>query len=171
MVLSGECVLVRDGDGWTAEFPQYNFASTSGRTREEALRRAREVLELEAADLLDDGLRAPRARHVAEVVLVTVDVTSEDSERMKYVTKAQAADRLEVSRPRVTALVRSGQLDTRDFGGHELVSIESMNRYLESPRMPGRPSKRELASAWRLLDDSASKELGNDNPPSLRLRS
>lgn len=140
MLLTAECVLVRDENSWVAEFPQFNFTSTSGRTREEAIANAREALELEAFDILGEGGRAPRARHVAEVHVLTVDVTEEDAERSRYVTKAQAAERLGVSRPRVTALVASGRLSVKAFGGQELVSLESIAGYASSPREAGRPA-------------------------------
>lgn len=141
MRLSGECVLTKDEEGrWTASLPQFGGVATSARTREEALRGARELLELEAFDLIEEGRAAPRARHVAEVSLITVDVDALDAERSRYVTKAQAAERLGVSRPRVSALVASGQLDVREFGGRELVSLESVGRYRESPRLAGRPA-------------------------------
>lgn len=143
MQLTAECVLVRDDDGWTAEFPAFGTA-TSGRTRDEALKGAREILELEAFDLMEAGSKAPRLRHVAEVAVLTVDVTEEDAERSRYVTKSQAAERLDVSRPRVTALVASGRLAVKKFDGQELVSLESIAGYAASPREAGRPA---LASA------------------------
>lgn len=109
MLLTSECVLTKDEGGWTAEFPQFNGVATSRRTREEALKNAREVPSLEAIDLMDEGAKAPRARHLAEVVLLSVDVSAEDAERSKYETKAQVADHLDVSRPRVTALIGAGR--------------------------------------------------------------
>ena len=141
MRVSGECVLVKDEDGWTAEFPQFGGVATSGRTREEALRNAQEVLELEAGALVGEGRRAPRMAHVAEVAVLTVEVSAEDAERMRYVTKAEAAERLDVTKPRVSALVASGQLATKEFDGRELVSLESIAKYAAGPRKGGRPRK------------------------------
>lgn len=138
MRVTGECVLIKDDDGWTAEFPQFGGVSTSGRTRDEALRNAQEVLDLEAIDALEEG-KAPRMRHVAEVVVMTAEATHEDVERARYVTKSQAAERLGVSRPRVTALVSSGILEVKGFDGAELVSLESLARYIDTPRKAGRP--------------------------------
>lgn len=138
MQLTAECVLVHDVDGWTAEFPAFG-AATSGRTRDEALKRAREILEIEAYDLMEAGSKAPKLRHLAEVAVLTVDVTEEDAERSRYVSKAQAAERLDISRPRVTALAASGRLAVKKFDGQEFVSIESISEYVASPRVPGRP--------------------------------
>lgn len=144
MRLSGECVLVRDEDGWTAEFPQFGIA-TSGRTRDEAISNAQEALELEAGDILADGARAPRMRHVSEVVVLTADVSDEDALEMRCVTKAEAAERLDVTRPRVTALVKSGVLDTETVKGREMVTLESLDRYAATPRKAGRPKEVAVA--------------------------
>ena len=138
MRVTSECVLVRDGEGWTAVFPEFGDVATSGSTRTEALRNAQEVLELEAYDLLEEGAQH-RARHVAEVVVLTAEVTKEDAERSRYVTKSQAAERIGVTPARVTALVKSGQLRTKAFDGRELVSLESVAEYTASPRHAGRP--------------------------------
>lgn len=139
MKLMCECVLIKDTDGWTAILPQLNDAASSGKTREEALRAAREIMEMEAGDILREGGAAPRMRHLAEVMALEVDVTAEDAERMEYVTKAKAAEWLEVSRPRITALVGSGRLAVKRFGRDELVSIESIDAYRKGERRPGRP--------------------------------
>lgn len=141
MRLTAECVFIRDEDGWTAEFPAFGIA-TSGRTRDEALKGAREILELEAFDLLESGAPAPRLRHVAEV---GVDVTEEDAEKARFVTKAQAAERLDVSKPRVTALIASGRLEVRQFGSQELVSLASIAEYAATPRAAGRPAATLIA--------------------------
>lgn len=79
-----------------------------------------------------------------EVVLLSVDVSAEDAERSKYETKAQVADHLDVSRPRVTALIEAGVLETKEFDGRELVSIASAERYRTSPRKAGGPMERKL---------------------------
>ena len=145
MRLTAECVLTHDRDGrWNAYFPQYGSA-TSGKTRDEALRAAQEALELEAVDLMDEGSSAPKCAHLAEVAVLTVDVSPEEAERDHYITKAQAAERLVVSRPRVSALVSAGVLETKSFDGRELVSVESVSRYAASPRQAGRPEREAIA--------------------------
>ena len=102
-------------------------------------------MELEAFDLLESGARAPRLRHVAEVGVISVDVTAEDAERAHFVTKAQAAERLDVSKPRVTALIASGRLEVRQFGSQELVSLASIAEYAATPRAAGRPAATLIA--------------------------
>lgn len=139
MLLSAECVLTRDGDSWVAEFPQFGGVATSGRTRADALKAAREVLTLEAVELMDDDAHPPRPAHVAEVHVISVDVSEGDVEAAHCLTFTQAASRLGLSKSRVTALVKSGALDVRLVESRRMVTIESVNRLLASERKPGRP--------------------------------
>ena len=143
MRLMCECVLLKEDDGWVAILPQFNGAATSGKSREEALRNAREVLEIEAGDIVRDGLRAPRMRHLAEVAVLEAEVSDKEADRMGYVTKTKAAEWLGVSKPRVTALVSNGTLSVKSFGRDELVSIESTDAYRRSDRAPGRKKPAE----------------------------
>lgn len=48
---------------------------------------------------------------------------------------------LEVSAGRVSALIKNGQLEARYFDGQKMVSIQSVNDYMNSPRKAGRPRK------------------------------
>ncbi len=141
MLLTSECVLVYDPEckAWTATLPQYGNAATSGSTREEAVRNAMEVLAGEAADLMEEGRPAPRPSHMAEVVMVTANVTDEDFDEMRYMAQARAAETLEVAPSRITALIKAGVLDSKVFGSTRKVSIESVDRYRATPRKAGRP--------------------------------
>lgn len=126
MKLAAECVLAKDADGWTAVFPQFSGVATSGKTRDEAVRAARDVLALEAADLVREGRAAPKVKHVAEVALLEIEVNKQDAERMEYVSTSEAAARLGATEAIVAALVESGQLATKEFDGQKLVSLESV---------------------------------------------
>lgn len=138
---SYDCVIERDyEDGvYLVHFPQIPGAYTHGDTREEAMRNAREVLELCLCECAEGLERAPEYERSAEVVNVSVVITAEDVEEMKCLTLSQAADDLGVSPSRVTALVKSGALDVRTVRGRRMVTIESVNRYKASPRKAGRP--------------------------------
>lgn len=109
------------------------------KTREQAIKAAREVLEIEAGDLIRDGKPAPRMQHLSEVAVLEVEVSTEDAERMEYVTKTKAAEWLDVSKPRITALISEGVLETKRFGRDELVSIASIDAFEKIARKPGRP--------------------------------
>ena len=56
-------------------------------------------------------------------------------------TQREAAGLLGVSPSRVSVLVSSGRLTSRRFEGRNLVSVQSVNAYLASPRKSGRPRK------------------------------
>lgn len=130
MKLASECILIKEKDGWTAILPQFNGAATSGGSREEAIGNAKEVLEIEAGDLVRERRPAPPMQHLAEVAVIEVEVSPEDAERMEYVAKTEAAERLGIPTAELSGLISNGKLATKDFGGDELVSIESINACL-----------------------------------------
>ena len=106
------CVLTHEGDGWVASFPQLGGYSTGG----------------EPGD-------------VTELAPITVVVTPETVEESHYETQAACAELLGVTRARVNALVASGQLESKVFGGRRKVSIESMERWKATERKAGRPAR------------------------------
>ena len=134
------CALTHEADGWVATFPQLGGYSTGGDTREEALRGARDLLCALLCDYAERGEEPPEPGDVTELAPVTVDVTPEVVEESHYETQAACAELLGVSRARVNALVASGQLDSKVFGGRRKVSVESLQRWMASGRKPGRPA-------------------------------
>lgn len=137
MKLAAEVVVLKEKDGWTAIIPQYGDAATSAQTKEGALAGAKEILELEAGDLIHESLSAPKMQHVAEVVPVSVNVSKQDAKQMEYVEKSKAAEWLEVLQGRINTLVKNDLLKTKFFGKRELVSIDSINKYRELNRLGG----------------------------------
>lgn len=130
MKLASECILIKEKDGWTAILPQFNGAATSGGSREEAIGNAKEVLEIEAGDLVREEKPTPPMQHLAEVAVIEVEVSPEDAERMEYVAKTEAAERLGIPTAELSGLISNGKLTTKVFGNDELVSIESINACL-----------------------------------------
>lgn len=141
---SYDCVITREEDGYVASFPQLPGCFTDGGTRDEAIANAADALRAYVADYAEGKEKAPAYERVAEVVNVSVELTEEDLDEMRYMTQAQAADALGVSASRVTALIKSGQLEAKWFDGRREVSIDSVNAYAKSPRRGGRPARREL---------------------------
>ncbi len=135
MKLTSECILTKDFDGWTAVLPQFNDVATSGKSREEAIKNAREILEIEAGDILREGRRAPRMQHLAEVAVLEVEVDDAEAERMRYVTVGGAADRLSISENDIKGLIEQGDLEAKDFGGDTYVLLDSIERYRKSGAM------------------------------------
>ncbi len=134
-----KCVLTHEDDGWVAMFPQLGGYSTGGDTREEALREAHDLLTLLLCDYMERGEEPPEPGDVAEFAPVTVDITPEAVEESHYETQAACAELLGVSRAHVSALVASGQLESKVFDGMRKVSVESMGRYGAAMRNPERP--------------------------------
>ena len=64
-------VLEREEDGqWSAHVPDLPGCASFGATRAEALANIREAAQLHVAALLGDGLPLPKARTVADDVVV-----------------------------------------------------------------------------------------------------
>jgi hypothetical protein len=56
-----------------------------------------------------------------------------------YVSQAEAARRLELTRQRVSALVKAGKLKGKLIAGHPVVSEQDLERFAKLPRKGGRP--------------------------------
>lgn len=138
-----DCVIMKDDDAWCVSFPQIPEAYTDGKTREEAIANAAEVLELAMGGYIEDGETPPAYERVVEVATVSVEVSDEDIDRMHYETQSQAAEYLGVTLSRISALIDSGRLESKIFDGRRMVSIASVVEYDASPRSAGRPAKKE----------------------------
>lgn len=137
-----DCVILRDDDGFHVTFPQVPEASAEGKTREDAIRNASEALKGAMHDYeRAEDKKPPRYKRSAEVVSVSVVLTAQDAEDMQCETFSEAARSLGVKPPRITALVKAGVLDVRVVKGRRMVTSESVERYRESDRRPGRPRK------------------------------
>lgn len=145
MVVSYECVLERCDNQWSARFPQVPDVVVSASTRDEALHAATEALRSLACDSVNNGKTLARADHMAEVALVSVQVTSEDVELSRCMTMADAARELGVGQSRVSHLAAGGVLEAVNVAGRRLVTIASVKRYATERRSPGRPPLRSRA--------------------------
>lgn len=121
-----DAVIERDDDGYAVSFPQFPDAITFGATREEAARRAAEVLILTLAELIEDGGELPPQERVAEVLAVNVEVTGEDIDRSKCLTIEQAAEELGITAGRVSQLASAGKLQAVAFGKKRMVTLASV---------------------------------------------
>lgn len=153
---SYDCVLTREDDGYVASFPQLPGCFTDGDTREEAIANASEALQAFMAGYAEGGQEPPAYERAAEVVTVSVEVTDEDLDEMRYMTQSAAADALGVSPSRVSALIGSGRLEARWFDGARKVSVASVNAYASSPRRGGRPPSGDARRSDRQAAHGAS---------------
>ena len=140
-----DAVIERDEDGYAVSFPQFPEAVTFGATREEASRRAAEVLVLTLAERIEEGGEIPSQERVAEVLSVGVEVTGDDIDKSKCLTIDQAAQELGVSAGRVSQLASSGKLTAVTFGKRRMVTIASVNERKANPPLPSRPRKAKTA--------------------------
>ena len=140
-----DAVIERDEDGYSVSFPQFPEAVTFGATREEASRRAAEVLVLALAERIEEGGEIPSQERVAEVLSVGVEVTGDDIDKSKCLTIDQAAQELGVSAGRVSQLASSGKLTAVTFGKRRMVTIASVNERKANPPLPSRPRKVKTA--------------------------
>lgn len=141
-----DAVIEHDEDGWAVSFPQLPEAVTFGSTRDEAIARAAEVLELTLAERLEEGDEIPAPEHVAEVVSVSVDVSGDDIRASRCMTMNEAAEELGVTPGRVSQLAKVGKLTAVTIGGRHMVTIASVEERKANPPATHRPRK-ELASA------------------------
>ena len=127
---------------WYTRFPQFNGVMCDGETLEEAATGAAEVLALVIATYLDDGRALPKPIfNDPHGLIVSVDVTDEFIAETKCMTVGEAAEFLGISSSRVSQLLSEGKLDVYETGGKRLVTIESINRRLESKPQSGRPKR------------------------------
>ncbi len=140
-----DAIIERDEDGYAVSFPQFPEAITFGETREEAARRAAEVLVLVLAERIEEGGEIPGQERVAEVLSINVDVTGNDIDKSKCLTIDQAARELGVSAGRVSQLASSGKLQAVTFGKKRMVTIASVNERKANPPASNRPRKAKTA--------------------------
>lgn len=101
---------------------------------EEAIGQLCDALEEALSAALCDGIEPPAATFGHKVYYgffsVALCVHADDSANYQVVSAAQAADMLGVSRPRVSALLKSGQLDGYREGRNSWVYARSIKRRL-----------------------------------------
>lgn len=142
-----ECVLEREDDWWLARFPQLGGGVAQGRTREEVLSDAEDLLVLLLAEDIEEGRELPPSSHWVGFAPVSVDITPEVLEETHYDTIEGASTLLDMPEPGIRKLILDGELETKQFGSAEKVSLESLNRYQKALRQVCTgPTKAQLTS-------------------------
>lgn len=107
---------------------------------------AQDLLSLFIAETIESGrdLPEPKMDHVVPedslAMGIVVSVSKHDQE-LEYMSVREAADILDVSNPRIYAMLRGGILTGRKVGGAQLVSTQSVKDRFNKPRSAGRPRK------------------------------
>jgi excisionase family DNA binding protein len=146
-----EVELTPDEDGaYTVTVPDIPGCISGGLTIEEALVMAADALMTYVASLIKHGDEIPRPTFGNAPqeggMVVAVSFETDASYIIDAVSPTEAAAALNVSRGRISQMIRAGQLDAHKMGSTVLVDRASINARLASPRKTGRPRK-ELTTA------------------------
>lgn len=121
-------------DGWVLAFPFDLPGATEGHDFEDAAEMAADWLKCNAEDWLIHGIDPPKPTfgndpvHGGRVILIGVEVTRDAIPTM---SASEAAEKLGVSRPRVTQMLASRYLEGWRDGRNTRVTVASVNARLE----------------------------------------
>lgn len=139
---------VFEDEGWLLAFPYDLEGGTQGKTMREVAEMAADWLqgEMEHRALKDIPFPEPtfgnKPRHGGENMIVAVNA---GLDTVETVTAGEAAEMLGVSRPRVSQMLKTGQLEGHSKGRATLVTVASVKARLDEKPRPGRPRKKTLA--------------------------
>lgn len=132
-------------DGMVLAFPFDLEGGTEGRGWKDAAEMAADWLKGELEHMLMVGQEPPEATfgHVPEhnggrVAIVAVEA---DLSKVEAVSAAKAAEMLGVSRPRVSQMLKSGQLEGWRDGRDTMVTVASIEARLSERPRAGRPKE------------------------------
>ncbi|NTU88296.1 MAG: type II toxin-antitoxin system HicB family antitoxin [Actinobacteria bacterium] len=127
-----DALLTPDEDGgYCVTVPDLEGCFTEGNNQEEAILNAGDAIETYVGSLLFDGEPVP-ARTTGHVApegghVATIFVKAGPDSVTDVVSASEAADRLGVTRSRVSHMIKSGILDARREGRDTKVTIASIN--------------------------------------------
>lgn len=138
-----------EDDGFVCAFPFDMEGGTQGRDWREAAEMAADWLKGELERMLMSGQEPPEATfgHLPEheggrVAIVAVEA---DLSKVDAVSAARAAEMLGVSRPRVSQMLKSGQLEGWREGRDTMVTLDSVAARLAERPKAGRPKAEPVA--------------------------
>ena len=131
-----------DGGFW-AEVPDLPGCYGQGDTFADCVRSASDGVETHVAALIEDGRDVPPASRVSaddgEVVYVYADAETVDLGEPSM-SASTAAERLGVSKGRISQLIAAGKLEAYRTPHYTMVTVASVEAYESSPRKAGRPA-------------------------------
>ncbi len=138
--------------GYDAYIPDFDL-QTQGNSLEDAAYMAQDLLTTYISAELAAGKELPRtgsfAHEVPEgstamgiLVLAEPSFTPEE-----FMTTQDAADVLDVTRPRIYAMINDGTLRTRKIGNKRFVMAQDVMERFNAPARSGRPSKQDALEA------------------------
>lgn len=142
-----DAIIERDEDGYIVSFPQFPDAVTYGKTREQAARRAHEVLTMILCEYIEEEKPLPKQERVAEVLSVCAEVNGDTISRSRCMTMSEAAEQLGISQARVSQLASAGILQSVNYGRRKLVTIASVNERKAASRAKAKERESDLVFA------------------------
>lgn len=132
-----------DDGGYWAEFPDLPGCYGQGDDFNECVRSASDAVETHVAALIEDGREVPVPSRVqaddGEVVYVYADPETVELGEPS-ISASEAAERLGVSKGRVSQLISAGKLKAYRTPHYTMVTVASVEAYGASPRRAGRPA-------------------------------
>jgi excisionase family DNA binding protein len=141
-----EVIISPDDGAYSMEAPDLAGCHTWGNSVEEVLRKAPDALETHVGSYLADSTEVPTATfgHRAgegEVLAVISFEATAASVGAPHIAARHAAERLNVSKGRISQLLADGRLEGYRDGREVMVSIASIDRFESNRRGSGRPRK------------------------------
>lgn len=141
-----EIIISPDDGMYSMEAPDLAGCFTWGNSVEEVLKKALDALETHIGAYLAGGEEVPPATfgHKAgtdDVLAVISFEATAASVGAPHIAARHAAERLGISKGRVSQLLSSGRLEGYRDGREFMVSVASLDRFEASRRGAGRPRK------------------------------
>lgn len=150
MIYLYEAIATPSGDGrYDIRFPDLDIM-TFGDDLYDAAYMAQDLLSTHIIEELKAGNPLPSPTIGNDVpgggyaMGIAVDCDA-DAPEIEYMSVQEASDILDVSAPRIYAMLRDGVLSGRKIGGAQLVSTQSVKDRFNNPRPAGRPKKAAMA--------------------------
>lgn len=140
-----EAVLIpNELGGYDAHIPEFDI-TTQGKDMADATYMAQDALALHLAGLLAEGMPVAKVGKFGHAcpkgsVLMGIATPVEQFDpNMQFITAQEAADLLDVTRPRIYALMKEGTLHTKKEGNARLVCVADVMERFNNPQPTGRP--------------------------------
>ena len=141
-----EIIIRLDEDQYVLDAPDLPGCFTWGKSIEDVLHKAPDALETHVGSYLANGENVPVASfgHLVnkdEVLAIISFEASAASVGAPHIAAKHAAERLDVSKGRVSQLLKEKRLEGYRSGRDVMISIASIERLAAIPRRAGRPRK------------------------------
>lgn len=130
--------------GYNAHIPEFDIV-TQGQDMADATYMAQDALALHLTGLLAEGISVAKVGEFGHAcpkgsVLMGIATPVEQFDpEAQFITAQEAADLLDVTRPRIYALIKEGVLRTKKEGNSRMVCVADVMERFNNPQPAGRP--------------------------------